>query len=120
MKRPFVKHLLSALLLCGLAVSIPTLAASAEESATGGSLPAGASPWAAVPISETQVSEPTTQPPGSTSVGGTGATLIPPDRETAPAVSYGLRVLAAREEMVFAGLCGNEMYAYSRARSRRY
>ena len=55
-----------------------------------------------IPISET---ESTTQPLGSTSVGL--HTMV--DRETALPVSYGLRVLAAREEMVFAGLCGNEI-----------
>lgn len=32
-----------------------------------------------------------------------------PKRETAPVVSYGLRVLSAREEMVFTTLCGNEI-----------
>ena len=55
-----------------------------------------------VPISET---ESTTQPLGSTSVG----LHTMPSRETALPVSYGLRVLAAREEMVFAGLLGNEI-----------
>lgn len=98
MKRPFISHLLSAMLFCGLATAAvggQTLTVSAEE----------ARPWDAVPISETEVSEPTTQPPGSTSVGQ----LTLPNRETATAVSYGLRVLAAREEMVFAGLCGNEI-----------
>ena len=55
-----------------------------------------------IPISET---ESTTQPLGSTSVG----LHTMPNRETALPVSYGLRVLAAREEMVFAGLCGNEI-----------
>ena len=107
MKRPFIqiKHLLSALLLCGLAVSVPTLSVAAADGTAGGSLPSGASPWNTVPISETEVSEPTTQPPGSTSVGN----LTSPNRETAAPVSYGLRVLAAREEMVFAGLCGNEI-----------
>ena len=55
-----------------------------------------------VPISET---EPTTQPLGSTSVG----LHTMQDRETALPVSYGLRVLAAREEMVFAGLVGTEI-----------
>lgn len=100
MKRPFIPHLLSALLLGALAVCGQTLAVSAEEVS-----PISATPWDAVPISETQASEPTTQPPGSTSVGQ----LTLPNRETATAVSYGLRVLAAREEMVFAGLCGNEI-----------
>ena len=47
--------------------------------------------------------ESTTQPSNSTSVG------VLTSRPTTPAVSYGLRVLAAREEMVFAGLCGNEI-----------
>lgn len=60
------------------------------------------SPWDVVPISETEA---TTQPHNSTSVGN----LNLPNREIAPAVSYGLRVMAAREEMVFAGLCGNEI-----------
>ena len=55
-----------------------------------------------LPISET---ESTTQPLGSTSVG----LHTMPNRETALPVSYGLRVLAAREEMVFAGLVGNEL-----------
>ena len=105
MKRPHFPYLLSALLLFGMAVCGQTLSASAEDAAHGGSLPSGASPWTTVPISETQVSEPTTQPPGSTSVGN----LTLPNRETAAPVSYGLRVLAAREEMVFAGLCGNEI-----------
>ncbi len=58
-----------------------------------------------IPISETEAAtEAVTQPHNSTSVG-----VDLPNRETAPAVSYGLRVLAAREEMVFAGLCGNEI-----------
>ena len=86
---------LSAGLSCGLLLS-----AAAEES------PAGeATPWGVVPISETQAAEPVTQPHNSTSVGN----LNLPEREIAPAVSYGLRVLAAREELVFAGLCGNEI-----------
>ena len=56
----------------------------------------------AVPISETEAS---TQPPGSTSVG----LHTMQNRETALPVSYGLRVLAAREEMVFAGMRGSEL-----------
>ncbi len=59
-----------------------------------------------VPISADTATESTTQPPNSTSVGGTA---FVPDRKAAPAISYGLRVLAAREEMVMAGLCGNEI-----------
>lgn len=61
-----------------------------------------ASPWDAIPISESETVE---KPHNSTSVGN----LNLPNREIAPAVSYGLRVMAAREEMVFAGLCGNEI-----------
>ena len=55
-----------------------------------------------IPISETET---TTQPLGSTSVG----LHTMQSRETALPVSYGLRVLAAREELVFAGLLGNEI-----------
>ncbi len=59
-----------------------------------------------IPISETEAdTEATTQPLGSTSVG----LHTMQNRETALPVSYGLRVLAAREEMVFAGLIGNEI-----------
>lgn len=86
---------LSAVLLGSLA-----LTAAAEEPSAGEAAPRGV-----VPISETEASEPVTQPHNSTSVGN----LTLPNRETAPAVSYGLRVLAARTEMVFAGLCGNEI-----------
>ncbi len=55
-----------------------------------------------VPIAETET---VAKPNNSTSVGNTDM----PERKTAPAVSYGLRVMAAREEMVFSGLCGNEI-----------
>lgn len=59
-----------------------------------------------VPISETEAAtEAVTQPLGSTSVG----LHTMPNRETALPVSYGLRVLAAKEEMVFSGLVGNEI-----------
>ena len=61
--------------------------------------------WGSVPIADTQSAETAATPHNSTSVGN----LDLPERETAPAVSYGLRVLAAGEEMVFAGLCGNEI-----------
>ncbi len=71
------------------------LAASAEDAAL----------WGSVPIAETQPSETTAKPHNSTSVGN----LNLPERETAPAVSYGLRVMAAKEEMIFAGLCGGEI-----------
>jgi len=71
------------------------LAASAEDSAL----------WGSVPIAETGPAETTAKPHNSTSVGN----LSLPERETAPAVSYGLRVMAAKEEMIFAGLCGGEI-----------
>ena len=59
-----------------------------------------------IPISETEAAtEAVTQPLGSTSVG----LHTMQNRETALPVSYGLRVLAAGEEMVFAGLLGNEI-----------
>ena len=59
-----------------------------------------------IPISETEaVTEAGTQPLGSTSVG----LHTMQNRETALPVSYGLRVLAAAEEMVFTGLLGNEI-----------
>ncbi len=49
--------------------------------------------------------EAVTKPGNSTSVGG----VYVPEKKAAPVISYGLRVLAAREEMVFSGLCGNEL-----------
>ncbi len=65
--------------------------------------------YGTVPIASeavtTGTTAPSTQPNNSTSVGG----AFVPDRKTAPAVSYGLRVLAAEQEMVFSGLCGNEI-----------
>ncbi len=65
-------------------------------------LPAAAAESGILPIAAENTTEATTQPHNSSSVGL-------PDRSTAPAVSYGLRVLAAREEMVLSGLCGNEI-----------
>ncbi|MBQ9150683.1 MAG: S-layer homology domain-containing protein [Clostridia bacterium] len=94
-QHPVGARLLTAMLLSALLSCVLILPTFAED----------ASPWDVIPISETQASEPTTQPNNSTSVGNTNL----PNRETAPAVSYGLRVMAAREEMVFAGLCGNEL-----------
>lgn len=88
-------RILAALILSVLLSGILLLPTFAES----------ASPWDVVPITETQADESITQPLGSTSVGNTNL----PSREIAPAVSYGLRVMAAREEMVFAGLCGNEL-----------
>lgn len=81
------RRMLTALLASLLLLTLSTLSAAAED---------------VMPISET---EPTTQPMGSTSVGLHTMT----GRETSLPVSYGLRVLAAEEEMVFAGLCGNEI-----------
>ncbi len=94
-RQPVCIRLLTALLLTACLSCALLLSVSAED----------ASPWGIIPISETQASEPTTQPNNSTSVGN----LNLPNREIGPAVSYGLRVMAAREEMVFAGLCGNEI-----------
>ena len=89
-------RLLAVFLLTAILSCAWTLTASAEDAAL----------WGAVPISsETEASEPVTQPHNSTSVGN----LSLPSREPAPVLSYGLRVLAAREELVFAGLCGNEI-----------
>jgi hypothetical protein len=85
-RRP-ARGLLATLLLVLLLTSLAILPAAAED---------------VIPISET---ESTTQPLGSTSVG----LHTMPSRETALPVSYGLRVLAAREELVFAGLLGNEI-----------
>jgi hypothetical protein len=85
-RRP-ARGLLATLLLVLLLTSLAILPTAAED---------------ILPISET---ESTTQPLGSTSVG----LHTMPNRETALPVSYGLRVLAAREELVFAGLVGNEL-----------
>ena len=55
------------------------------------------------PISEE--AETTAKPNNTTSVSTTQTV----ERRTAPAVSYGLRVMAARDEIVFSGLVGNEI-----------
>lgn len=55
----------------------------------------------AIPISHT--------PTADAGVLTSGADRTDSLRPTRPAVSYGLRVLAARDEVVFAGLCGNEI-----------
>ena len=89
LNRSWARMLLAASLLVGMLLSL-ALSASAEI----------------IPIAETSAqhtSETESRPLNSTSVG----TL--PDRSIAPAVSYGLRVMAAKEELVFAGLCGNEL-----------
>ena len=49
--------------------------------------------------------ESTAKPNNTTSVSTTQTV----ERKTAPAVSYGLRVMAARDEIVFSGLVGNEI-----------
>lgn len=68
-----------------------------------------ATPWGVVPISDTAAeSETTAKPHNATSV-GVSDTTSQTGRSTPVAVSYGLRVLAAREEMVLSGLCGNEI-----------
>ena len=101
MKRTYLQprktalRMAAVLLLTACIAAGGMLAASAEDAAL----------WGSVPISESQSSESDSQPHNSTSVGNTDT----PSRETALPVSYGLRVLAAEEEMVFAGLCGNEI-----------
>ncbi len=96
-------HLLLPLLVILVAclLSLTTAAESIEPI----SAPYSASTGTAVNTAET-TGESTTQPPNSTSVGGTAYV---PEKKAVPAISYGLRVLAAREEMVMAGLCGNEI-----------
>ena len=89
-RRP-VRGTLAVLLLALLLTALTILPAAAED---------------ILPISETEAAtETSTKPLGSTSVG----LHTMPNRETALPVSYGLRVLAAKEEMVFAGLVGNEI-----------
>ncbi len=87
---------LSLLLLAMLLPLLLSVTAHAEDT---GILPIASG---SVPTAETET---TAKPNNSTSVGGTAI----PERKTAPAVSYGLRVMAARDEMVFSGLCGNEI-----------
>ncbi len=89
------RHLILSFLMVALLPAALTVTASAADLS-----PAPISSGT-VPISETET---TAKPNNSTSVGNTS-----PDRKTAPAVSYGLRVMAARDEMVFSGLCGNEI-----------
>ncbi len=95
-KRPRRRLLCAAMLAALLLPAALTVGAAAEDGAAG-----------IIPISETGTlpSETTTQPNNSTSVGSS----VAPDRKTAPAVSYGLRVMAADTEMVFSGMCGNEI-----------
>lgn len=87
------RRLLAAAVIALLLPAALTLTSAAAE----------ASPHGVVSISAETTA--TTQPNNSTSVNGSYI----PDRKTAPAVSYGLRVLAAEQEMVFSGLCGNEI-----------
>lgn len=77
--------------LCGILL-VAALPAAAEDSA--------------IHISQTSTegaSETETQAGGSVSV------QKPTQSKATPVVSYGLRVLSNREEMVFSGLCGNEI-----------
>ncbi len=97
LRRGALLRLVSVCLLSCLLAAVGSIAATAKEASDA--LPGAA------PASETESSEADTRPLGSTSVGSLGL----PARETAPAVSYGLRVLAAREELVFTGLCGGEL-----------
>ena len=93
-RRSFRFLLLVAMITAYFLLGVLALPAAAEEQ----------SPWGIVPIAQTETG--TAAPPhNSTSVGSTVTSL----RKTAPAVSYGLRVLAAREELVFSTLCGNEL-----------
>ncbi len=92
----FRNRFILSLLLAALLPAALSVTASASD--------AGVTPISSgtVPISETET---TAKPNNSTSVGNTDL----PERKTAPAVSYGLRVMAARDELVFSGLCGNEI-----------
>ncbi len=92
------RHLGVAIFLAMLASIVLSMPVSAADAASNG----------IDAISETGIvseSESESRPLNSTSVGGSYV----PDRKTAPAVSYGLRVMAAKTEMVFSGLCGNEI-----------
>ncbi len=79
--------------VCCLAMAIPlaTLPAAADEST--------------VPIADTTTETETR--PGA--LGGAMSATRPTQTKTTSVVSYGLRVLSNREEMVFSGLCGNEV-----------
>ncbi len=96
MKSTIRARIILPLLLAALLPAAFSMSVSASE---GGITPISAG---SVPVSETET---TAKPNNSTSVGTTDT----PVRKTAPAVSYGLRVMAAQDEMVFSGLCGNEI-----------
>ncbi len=98
MKHPLSSYMKKGVLIAavgvGLALSL-TLSAAATSAA------------GVVPIAETETAkaETETRPGNSTSVGGSAAT----EKKASPAISYGLRVLAAQDEMVFSAMCGNEI-----------
>ncbi len=91
------RRMIAAALLILLLSAVLSVTVSAVEDRAN-----GVEPISATATSET---ESESRPLNSTSVGSSYAT----DRKTAPAVSYGLRVMAAKTEMVFSGLCGNEI-----------
>ncbi len=94
--KKYASRLLSVAITALLLPAALTLSVGAEE---------GLMPISAGEAVTTAGAEAGTQPNNSTSVGG----AYVPDRRTAPAVSYGLRVLAAQDEMVMTALCGNEI-----------
>ena len=99
MKQPFCSYMKKGLLIAavstGLALSM--ILSAAATSGIG----------SVVPIAETDAikTEDETRPGNSTSVGGAATS----EKKAVPAVSYGLRVLAAQDEMVFSAMCGNEI-----------
>lgn len=96
-----ISRLLLGVALLSAVLSVSVLAAAAE----GVPVSDGAALWGAVPIAESASEGESTAPPNSTSVGGISAE----EKGEPIPVSYGLRVLAAREEMVLTALCGNEI-----------
>ncbi len=95
-RRPRHARLILPLLLALLLPAVMSVTAAATDSDI---MPISSG---TTPVSETE-SETSAKPNNSTSV----STTV--DRKTAPAVSYGLRVLASRDELVFSGLVGNEI-----------
>lgn len=94
--RPYRARLILPLLLAFLLPAAMSITAAASDSDLT-LISSGTTP-----ISETET---TAKPNNSTSVSTTQTV----ERKTAPAVSYGLRVMAARDELVFSGLVGNEI-----------
>lgn len=83
--------------LCGLVLA--TVLPAGAEGTADFATPTSAGAGQAESATETSP----TSPDGSVS------TQKPTPNRTTPVVSYGLRVLSNREEMVFSGLCGNEV-----------